>query len=80
MVGVPECRHRFASTRTIFSSLSIRSGYGLSERRNFGHLLLSHFVMHVLVEPGKGQECITRVLFAEKLRGIHEVRAIVEQS
>ncbi|MGO8927925.1 MAG: hypothetical protein ACLQU3_13695 [Limisphaerales bacterium] len=43
-------------------------------------LLLRHFVPHVLVEPGKGQECITRVLFAEELRGIHEVRAIVEQS
>jgi hypothetical protein len=47
MVGVPECRHRFASTHTIFSSLSIRRGYGLSERRNFGHFNFKKFIVHL---------------------------------
>jgi hypothetical protein len=42
-------------------------------------LPLRHFVTHVLVEPRKGQKCVTRVLLAEELRRVHEVRAIVEQ-
>lgn len=47
MVGAPECRHRFASKRTIFSSLSVRRGYGLSQRRKFGHFNFKKFILYL---------------------------------